>query len=114
MQQSTGTRIAEINEVTLPQMQVLHHSWVHHNPFLQLPEWPQYRLLHQYLTQTARAAGHTLPRNKDMQTAYQEFTKQHPRPIPVTPRYAPTCSKHELVSPVTGPVPPRTLLLALE
>ena len=55
--------------VTLPQMRVLHHSGAHHTPFLQLPEWPQYRLFHQYLTQTARAAGHTLPGSKDMQTA---------------------------------------------
>ena len=68
--------------VTLPQMRVLHHSGAHHTPFLQLPEWPQYRLFHQYLTQTARAAGHTLPGSKDMRTAYREFTKQHPRPIP--------------------------------
>ena len=42
--------------VTLPRMRVLHHSGAHHIPFLQLPEWPQYRLFHQYLTQTARAA----------------------------------------------------------
>ena len=33
--------------VTLPQMRVLHHSGAHHTPFLQLPEWPQYRLFHQ-------------------------------------------------------------------
>ena len=98
--------------VTLPQMRVLHHSGAHHTPFLQLPEWRRYRLFHQYLTQTARAAGHTLPGSKDMRTAYREFTKQHPRPIPVTPPYAPTGSKHEPVPPVTGPVPPLTLLLA--
>ena len=98
--------------VTLFQMRVLHHSGAHHTPFLQLPEWPQYRLFHQYLTQTARAAGHTLPGSKDMCTAYREFTKQHPRPIPATPPYAPTGSKHEPVPPVTGPVPPLTLLLA--
>ena len=47
-----------------------------------------------------------------MHTAYREFTKQHPRPIPATPPYAPTGSKHEPVPPVTGPVPPLTLLLA--
>ena len=47
-----------------------------------------------------------------MHTAYREFTKQHPRPIPPTPPYAPTRSKHEPVPPVTGPVPPLTLLLA--
>ena len=98
--------------VTLPQMRVLHHSGAHHTPFLQLPEWPQYRLFHQYLTQTGRAAGHTLPGSKDMHTAYREFTKQHPRPIPATPPYAPTGSKHEPVPPVMGPVPPLTLLLA--
>ena len=98
--------------VTLPQMRVLHHSRAHHTPFLQLPEWPQYRLFHQYLTQTSRAAGHTLPGSKDMHTAYREFTKQHPRPIPATPPYAPTGSKHEPVPPVKGPVPPLTLLLA--
>ena len=98
--------------VTLAQMRVLHHSGAHHTPFLQLPEWPQYRLFHQYLTQTARTAGHTLPGSKDMRTAYREFTRQHPRPIPETPPYAPTGSKHEPVPPVTGPVPPLTLLLA--
>ena len=53
--------------VTLPQMRVLHHSGAHHTLFLQLPEWPQYRLFHQYLTQTARGAGHTLLGSKDMQ-----------------------------------------------
>ena len=93
-------------------MRVLHHSGAHHTPFLQLPELPQYRLFHQYLTQTARAAGHTLLGSNDMQAAYREFKKQHPRPIPVTPLYAPTRSKHEPVPRVTGPVPPLTLLLA--
>ena len=39
--------------VTLPEMRVLHRSGAHHNLFLQLPEWPQYRLFRQYLTQTA-------------------------------------------------------------
>ena len=47
-----------------------------------------------------------------MQAAYRKFKKQHPRPIPVTPPYAPTGSKHEPVPPVTGLVPPLTLLLA--
>ena len=79
---------------------------------LGLVGWPKYSLFHQYLTQTARAAGHTLPGSKDMRTAYREFTKQHPRPIPATPPYAPTGSKHEPAPPVTGPVPPLTLLLA--
>ena len=98
--------------VTLPQMRVLHHSGAHHTPFLQLPEWPQYRLFHQYLTQTARAGGHTMPGSTDMPAAYRDFKKQHPRPIPATPPYAPTASKHEPVPPVTGPVPSPTLLLA--
>ena len=98
--------------VTLPQMRVLHHSGSHHTPFLQLLKWPQYRLFHQYLTQTARAAGHTLPGSKDMRAAYRDFKKQHPRHIPATPPYAPTGSKHEPVPLVTGPVPPLTLLLA--
>ena len=81
-------------------------------PFLQLPEWPQYRLFHQYLTRTARAVGHTLAGSTDMRAAYRDFKKQHLRPIPVTPPYAPTGSKHETVPPVTGPVPPLMLLLA--
>ena len=98
--------------VTLPQMQVLHRSGAHHRSFLQLPAWPQYRLYGQYPTQTARAAGHTLPGSKDMKAAYWDFEKQHPRPIAVTPPYAPNGSKHEPVPPVTGPVPPLTLLLA--
>ena len=55
--------------VTVPQMRVLHHSGAHHSPFLHLPEWPQYRLFHQYLPQTARAAGDTLPGSKDMQAS---------------------------------------------
>ena len=90
--------------VTLAQMRVLHHSGAHHTPFLQLPEWPQYRLFHHYLTQTARTAGHTLPGSKDMRKAYREFTRQHPQPIPETPPYAPTGSKHEPV-PSNGPSP---------
>ena len=68
--------------VTLPEMRVLHHSGAHLTPFLQLHEWPQYRLFHQYLTQTGRAAGHTLPGSKDMRAAYGDFKKQHPRHIP--------------------------------
>ena len=48
-----------------------------------------------------------------MKAAYRDFEKQHPRPIPATPPYAPTGSKHEPVPPVTGPVQPLTLLLAL-
>ena len=64
--------------VTLPQMRVLHHSRAHHTPFLQLPEWPKYPLLRQYLTQAARAAGHTLPGSTDMRAAYRDFKKQHP------------------------------------
>ena len=98
--------------VTLSQMRLLHRSGAHHTPFLQLPEWPKYRLFHQYLTQTARAGGHTLPGSTDMQAAYRELKKQHPRPIPATPPYAPSGSKHEPVPPVTGPVPTLTLLLA--
>ena len=93
-------------------MRVLHHSGDHHTSFLQLPEWPQYCIFHQYLTQTAGAAGHTLPGSKDMRAANRDFKKQHPQPIPATPPYAPTCSKHQPVPPVTGPVPALTLLLA--
>ena len=40
--------------VTLSQMRVLHHTGAHHTPFPQLPEWPKYRLLRQYLTQSSR------------------------------------------------------------
>ena len=98
--------------VTLSQMRVLHHSGAHHTPFLQLPEWPQYRLFHQYLTQTARAVGDLLPGSTDMRAVYRDFKKQHIRPIPASPPYAPTGSKHEPLPPVTGPVPPLTLLLA--
>ena len=99
--------------VTIPLMRDLHHSGAHHTPFLQLPEGPHYRLFDQYLTQTARASGQTLPGRKDMQAAYREVKKQHVRPIPATPPYAPTGWKHEPVPPVAGPVPPLTLLLAL-
>ena len=66
--------------VTLSQMRVHHHSGAHHTPFLQLSGWPKYRLFRQYLTQTARAAGHTLPGSRDMRAAYRDFKKQHPDP----------------------------------
>ena len=36
--------------VTLSQLRVLHYSGAHHNSFLQLFTWLQYRLFHQYLT----------------------------------------------------------------
>ena len=55
--------------VTLLQMRVLHRSEAHHIPFLQLSQWPQYHLVCQYLTQTARAMGHTLPGSQSMKTA---------------------------------------------
>ena len=48
-----------------------------------------------------------------MKAAYRDFKKQHPCPVPATPPYTPTGSKHEPFPPVTGPVPPLTLLLAL-
>ena len=101
-----------VGYVKLSQMRVLHHSRAHHTPFLQLPEWPKYRLFRQYLTQTARAGGHTLPGSTDMRAAYRDFKKQHPRPIPATPPDASIGSKHEPVPPVTSPVPPLTVLLA--
>ena len=47
-----------------------------------------------------------------MEAAYRDFKKQHPCHVPVTPPFTSTGSKHEPVSPVTGPVPPLTLLLA--
>ena len=48
-----------------------------------------------------------------MRAAYRDFKKQHPQPIRATPPCAPTGSKHEPVPPLTGPVPPLTLLVAL-
>ena len=99
--------------VTLSEMRILHHSGAHHTPFLQPLQWPKYRLFRQYLTQTAQAVGHTLPGSTDMRAAYRHFEKQQPRPITATPPYAPTGSKHVPVPPVTGPVRPLTLLLAL-
>ena len=99
-----GASITVVN-VTLSQMRVLHHSGAHHTPFLQLPEWPQYRLFHQYGTQTAQTVNDTLPGSTDMLAAYRDFRNEHPRPIPATPPYAPTGSKHEPVPPVTGPSP---------
>ena len=59
-------------------------------------------------------AGHTLPGSEDMRAAYRDFKKQHPPPIPATPPYAPTGSKHEPVPHETGPVPPLTLLASNE
>ena len=64
--------------VILSQMRVLHHSGAHHTPFLQLPEWPSYRRFHQYLTQTARELGHSLPGSTNMLGAYRDFRKQDP------------------------------------
>ena len=48
-----------------------------------------------------------------MKAGYRDFEKQHPCPIPATPPYAPNGSKHEPIPPLTGPVPPLTILLAL-
>ena len=62
--------------VTLSQIRVLHRSRAHHTPFLQLLEWPQYRSFHEYLTQTARATGNTLPGKQDMKTGYRDFGTQ--------------------------------------
>ena len=112
VEEVTVVDVVKVVSVSLPQMRALHRSGAVHHPFLQLPEWPQYRLLHQYRTQTARAAGHTLPGSRDMKAAYQDFKKQHPRPIPATPPYASNGSKHEPIPPLTGPVRPLTLLLA--
>ena len=91
--------------VTLSQMRVLHHSIAHHSSFLQLPEWPTYRLFRQYLTQPPRAAGHTQPESTDMRAAYRDFKKQHPLPIPATPPSAPTSWKHKPAPPPHGPSP---------
>ena len=48
-----------------------------------------------------------------MLAAYRDFKKQHPCPVPARPPYTPTGWKHEPVPPMTGPVPPLTLLLPL-
>ena len=64
--------------ITPSQMRVLYHSGAHHTPYLQLCTWPQCRLFHQYLTQTARATGNRLPDNKDMKTACRDPRAQHP------------------------------------
>ena len=84
----------------------------HHTPFLQFPEWPQYRLFHQYRTQTPQATGNRLPYNENMKTANGDFRAQRPYPVPATAPYTTIGLKHELVPPVTGQVPPLTLLLA--
>ena len=57
--------------VTVFQMRAIHHSAAHHTPFLQFSTWPQYRLFHQYLTQTTRAKGNRLtqPPNPKPQAA---------------------------------------------
>ena len=93
-------------------MRVFYRSGAHHTPLLQLHEWPQYRLFRQYLTQTARAAAHTLPGSQDMKAAYRDFKKQNPCPVPATQPYTFTGWKHETVPPVTATVPPLTLPLA--
>ena len=97
--------------VTLSQMRVLHHSGAPHAPFLQLSEWPPYRLFCQYLTQTAWATGDTVPENQDMKPAYRDFKKQ-PYPVPPLAPYTPAGSTHKPVPLVTGQVRPLTLLLA--
>ena len=47
-----------------------------------------------------------------MKPAYRDFRRQNPYLVPATAPYTPTGSKHEPVAPVTGQVPPPTLLLA--
>ena len=47
-----------------------------------------------------------------MKTAYRDFRAQHPYAVPARAPSTPTGSKHEPVPPVTGQVPPLTLLLA--
>ena len=47
-----------------------------------------------------------------MKPAYRDFRAQHPHPVPATAPYKHISSKHESVPPVTGQVPPLTLLLA--
>ena len=98
--------------ITLSQMRFLHRSGANDTPFLQLPEWPRYRLFHQYLKQMARATGNALPGNQDMKTAYRDFRTQRPYPVPATAPYKPIGSKHEPVLSVTGQVAPLNLLLA--
>ena len=72
-------------EVSLPQMRVLHRSRAHHNPFLQLSAWLQYRLFHRYLTQMARTTGDHLPDNKDMRRPTE--SSEHSTHIRAQQRY---------------------------
>ena len=88
--------------VTLSQISVIYRSGAHHIAFLQSPEWPQYRLFHQYVTQTAWAMGNCLLENVSMKTAYQDFRAQRPYLVPATAPRTPIGSKHQ----------PLTLLLA--
>ena len=94
-------------------MRAIHRKAAHNTPFLQLPTSPQYRLFHQYLTQTARATGNRLTNNKDIKTAYRDSASaQHLCPVLATTPSTPVGSKHEFLLPVTGKVLPLTLLLA--
>ena len=99
--------------VTLAQMRVLHHSGAHHTPFLQLPEWPQYRLFHQYLTQTARTAGthstgqqrhaHSLPRiHKPTPATHPRDTALRTHRIETRTR-PPSNGPSPTTNPATGP-----------
>ena len=91
--------------VTLFQTRVLRHSGAHLTPFIQLPTWPQYQLFSQYLTQTARNTGNRLPDNKDMKTAYRDFSAQYPNLVPTTIPYIPMGSKQESCPPGDGQGP---------
>ena len=64
--------------VTLSRMRVLHHSEAHHTPFLELREWPQYRLFHQYLMQTARAQTCEQPTETSESNTPDPSERHHP------------------------------------
>ena len=86
--------------VTLSPMRVLHHSGAHHTPFLQLPEWPKYSLFRQYLTHTARAAGHLCQEAQTCEQPTGNSKSSTPAPFQ---RHHPTHPPSPTSNPTTGP-----------
>ena len=67
---------------------------------------------HRLVNPKIRAIGNHLPDKKNRETAYGEFRAQHIRHIPPPIPLRPKGSKPKPVPPLTGKVPPLTLLLA--
>ena len=68
--------------ITPPQMKIMAQCDAHHAPFLSDPQWPARRVFQSYLRACATKAGREMPGTKDIDTAYEAFQRQRPRPCP--------------------------------